>query len=190
MGPETFDRPAMAAKFLFKKIAFHDKNTLGNYIMIEKTYITSLQTATFVCPKCQKSKTVNVSQYAGLDKIIKVNVRCPCGFSYKTILDKRRQYRKKTNLDGIYTRIVNGWEVGGGSMMVKDLSTGGLKLQINEKHGCIVGDVVKVEFRLDDTHKSLIRKKVIVRSIHKQMAGMEFVPTQAMDKRLGFYLFR
>ena len=163
---------------------------LGDYVMIEKTYITSQQTCTFVCPKCQKSKTVNVSQYAGLDKIIKVNVRCPCGFSYNSILDKRRQYRKETNLDGIYTHIVNGREAGGGSMTVKDLSTGGLKLQINENHGCAAGDIVKVEFRLDDTHKSLIRRKVIVRNTYKRMAGMEFIPDRAMDKQLGFYLFR
>ena len=158
--------------------------------MVEKTAVSSQQTSTFVCPKCQKSKTVNVSQYAGLDKIIKVNVRCPCGFSYITILDKRRQYRKETNLDGIYTRIVNGQETGGGPMTVKDLSTGGLKLQISENHGCTPGDVVKVEFRLDDIHKSLIRRKVIVRNIHQHTAGMEFITKQAVDKTLGFYLFK
>ena len=158
--------------------------------MIEKVYITSQQTATFVCPKCRKSKTVNVSQYAELDKIVKVNVKCPCGYAYISILDKRRQYRKETNLHGSYTRIVNGREAEGGLMTVKDLSAGGLKLQINENHGCTAGDVINVEFHLDDTQRSFIKKKVIVRNIHKQTAGLEFAPTEPVDKALGFYLFR
>ncbi len=158
--------------------------------MIGKAYITSKQTATFVCPKCQKSKTVNVSQYAALDKIVKVNVKSPCGYAYTSILDKRKQYRKETNLHGSYTRIVNGREAEGGLMTVKDLSTGGLKLQMNEKHGCTAGDVIRVEFHLDDRQRSFIKKKVIVRNIYKQTAGMEFAPTEVADKALGFYLFR
>jgi hypothetical protein len=158
--------------------------------MIEKAYITSKQTATFACPKCQKSKTVNVSQYAALDKIVKVKVKCPCGYAYISILDKRRQYRKETNLHGSYTRIVKGREAEGGLMTVKDLSTGGLKLQISEKHGCAAGDVFKVEFHLDDPQRSFIRKKAIVRNLDKQVAGMEFAPNEPADKALGFYLLK
>jgi hypothetical protein len=178
---------AWGVKILFKKIAFHDKNSS---IMIEKVYITSKQTATFTCPKCRKAKTVDVSQYAQLDKIVRVNVKCPCGCAHTSILDKRRQYRKETNLHGSYTRIVNGREAEGGLMTVRDLSTGGLKLQINDNHGCSAGDVVKVEFYLDDAQRSFIKKKVIVRNIHKQTAGMEFVHSQVADKALGFYLLR
>jgi hypothetical protein len=62
--------------------------------MVEKVHITSKQMATFICPKCQKSKTVSVSEYAGLDKMIKVKVTCPCGHGYITTLDKREKYRK------------------------------------------------------------------------------------------------
>jgi len=78
--------------------------------MFEKVYITSKQMATFVCPKCHNSKTVNVSQYVGIDKIVKVNVKCPCGNAYTSILEKRKKYRKETNLHGSYVRIVDGKE--------------------------------------------------------------------------------
>ena len=47
--------------------------------MSEKVYMSSTKMATFICPKCQKSKTVNVSKYADLDKKVKVSVKCPCG---------------------------------------------------------------------------------------------------------------
>ena len=157
--------------------------------MMEKVYITSRQMATFVCPKCQKSKTVDVSQYANLDKIIKVNVKCPCGYGYTSILEKRKKYRKETNLHGSYARIVDGKEVGSGLITVKDLSTTGMKLQINGNHGCAEGDVLKVEFHLDDAQRSLIRKKVIIRNVGGKEIGTEFAPTEAVDKALGFYLF-
>jgi hypothetical protein len=157
--------------------------------MMEKVYITSRQMATFICPKCQKSKTVNVSQYADLDKIVKVNVRCPCGYTYTSILEKRKKYRKLTNLHGSYTRIVDGKEAEGGLMTVRDLSTTGMKLQINGDHGCAAGDVIKVEFYLDDTQRSLIIKKVIIRNIIGSEIGTELAPTEAVDKALGFYLF-
>ena len=146
--------------------------------------------ATFICPECQNSKTVNVAQYAGLDNMVKVNIKCHCGYAYTSILEKRKHYRKETNLQGSYTRIVNDKEAGSGLMTVKDLSAGGLKLQINENHGCTAGDVINVKFRLDDTQRSLIKKKVIIRSINKQEISTEFVPIEAVDKALGFYLFR
>jgi hypothetical protein len=157
--------------------------------MVEKVYITSKEMATFVCPQCQKSKTVNVSQYANLDKIVRVKVTCPCGHAYTSILEKRKKYRKETNLPGSYFRIVDGKKIGNGLMLVRDLSNTGMKLQINGEHDCAVGDVLQVEFRLDDTHRTLVTKKVIIRNISKPYLGTELAPTEAMDKALGFYLF-
>ena len=157
--------------------------------MIEKVYITSQQMATFVCPNCEKSKTVNVSKYAELDKNVKVNVKCPCGHMYTSILEKRKKYRKETNLHGLYIRIVDGKEVESGLMKVRDLSTTGMKLQINDQHGCEVDDVIQVEFHLDDTQRSFVKKKVIIRNIKGTEIGTELAPTEAMDKALGFYLF-
>ena len=157
--------------------------------MVEKVYITSKEMATFVCPQCQKSKTVNVSQYANLDKIVRVKVTCPCGHAYTSILEKRKKYRKETNLPGSYLRIVDGKKIGNGLMLVRDLSNTGMKLQINGEHDCAVGDVLQVEFRLDDTHRTLVTKKVIIRNISGPYLGTELAPTEAMDKALGFYLF-
>jgi hypothetical protein len=157
--------------------------------MLEKVYITSKQMATFVCPQCERSKTVNVSQYANLDKMIKVKVKCPCGYTYTSILEKRKKYRKETNLHGSFIRIVDGKETAHGLVTVKDISMTGMKLHINGDHGCEVGDVLKVEFYLDDAQRSLIRKKLIIRNIYRSEIGTELAPTEAVDKALGFYLF-
>jgi hypothetical protein len=157
--------------------------------MTEKVYVTSSQMATFVCPKCQKSKTVNVSKYASLDKMVTVNVKCPCGHAYTSILEKRKKYRKETNLPGVFVRIVEKKKIGQNLMTVRDLSTIGLKLHVNGEHQCLVGDILQVEFHLDDTQRTPIRKKVIVRNIIGSYLGTEFAPTEAVDKALGFYLF-
>ena len=75
--------------------------------MVEKVYVTSKHMATFICPECQKSKTVDVSEYAITDKIVRVNVKCPCGHAYTSILEKRKKYRKTTNLPGAFFQIVD-----------------------------------------------------------------------------------
>ena len=157
--------------------------------MVETVFVTSKQMATFICPKCQKSKTVNVSKYATLDKIVNVKVTCPCGYGYTSILEKRKEYRKAANLPGAFIHLIDGLQAGSGLMKVRDLSTSGLKIHINTQHHCTVGDVIQVEFSLDDSHRTLIKKKVIVRNIVGQNIGTEFAPTEVLDKALGFYLF-
>ncbi len=157
--------------------------------MTEKIYITSTKMATFVCPKCQKSKTVNVSKYADLDKNVKVSVRCPCGYAYVSILEKRKRYRKKTNLPGSYSHYVDGKPIGGGLMIGKDLTTIGMRLQIDADNECEVGDVIQVEFHTDDAQRAFIKKKVIIRNINRTIIGTEFASTEGVDKALGFFLF-
>jgi len=157
--------------------------------MTEKVHISSTRMATFMCPKCHKSKTVNVSKYADLDKKVKVSVRCPCGHAYTSLLEKRKRYRKETNLPGSYSRFINGKQMDGGLMIVKDLSTIGMKLKIDVDNDCNVGDVIQVEFHTDDAQRAFIKKKVIIRSINGPIIGTEFAPTEGIDRALGFYLF-
>jgi len=158
--------------------------------MFEKVYITSNQMANFVCPKCGRSKRVDVSQYANLGRLVKVRVKCPCGYAYTSLLEKRKKYRRATNLEGSYIRIIDGKEMSRGLMTVTDLSATGMKLHINGRHEFEVGDPLKVEFHLDDTQRSHIRKLVIIRNIDRSKIGAELAPTEAVDKALGFYLFR
>jgi hypothetical protein len=157
--------------------------------MTEKIYISNTKITTFVCPKCHKSKTVNVSKYVDLDKKVKVNVRCPCGHTFSSILEKRKRYRRKTNLPGSYFRMLDGKKLDGGLMIVRDLSIIGMKLEIDADSNCGIGDVIQVEFHTDDAKRALIKKKVIIRSISGPIIGTEFAPTEGIDKALGFYLF-
>jgi hypothetical protein len=104
-------------------------------------------------------------------------------------LEKRKRYRKETNLPGSYSRFINGKQMDGGLMIVKDLSTIGMKLKIDVDNDCNVGDVIQVEFHTDDAQRAFIKKKVIIRSINGPIIGTEFAPTEGIDRALGFYLF-
>lgn len=157
--------------------------------MTQKIYVTSKQMATFSCPQCNRSKTVDVSKYATLEKMVKVNIKCPCGHAYKAILEKRRQYRKMTNLPGTYVHFIDGQPRSRGLMTVMDLSTAGMKLRLNVKQNFALGDQLRVEFHLDDAHRTLIKKTVIIRNQRDQFLGVELAPFEAVDKALGFYLF-
>jgi hypothetical protein len=157
--------------------------------MPEKIYITSQQTATFICPNCSRSKTVDVSKYATLDKVVRVKVKCPCGHAYTAILEKRKQYRRETNLPGTYIQLLEGKPVAKGLLTVKDISATGLKLRLNSPQNLAIGDPLQIEFHLDDRNRTLIQKLVVVRNKYGPFVGVEFGPTEALDQALGFYLF-
>jgi hypothetical protein len=158
---------------------------------MQRVYITSDNTATFTCPRCKQTRTVNINQYAGLDKAVRIKVRCPCRHAYPVMLERRRQFRREVALPGTYMRLVNGRPMDRGSMVVKDLSRTGLKLHVADAQRLSPGDTLEVVFCLDDPQKSKIQKKVVIRKIEGSDVGVQFFASQAgnpSDKAIGFYL--
>jgi hypothetical protein len=47
---------------------------------------------------------------------------------------------------------------------------------------------IKIEFKLNNAKKSLIRRRAVVRSIYKNYIGCEFIEIPVLDPDLGFYL--
>lgn len=173
--------------------------------------------AQFVCPECKKTKPVDVSKYMDIEKAVKLKVTCGCKHVYTAILNKRDIYRirKKTVLTGAYTNITHGKEGQKGSMAVLDISRTGLKSKISQlkikvkdhevyattdkkatfahkMHKTIgevgVGDIILVEFNLDDTKRSLIRRKATIKWVNHPLMGIEFLNLPMYDGALGFYL--
>ncbi len=130
-----------------------------------KAYINNDQTATFVCPQCQKPLIKDVSKYIARNTETKLKVKCGCGHQYAASLEKRKKFRKETNLDGIYKYTLKDPEnkivEGVGKMTVTNISFSGL---------------------------TIVRKEVLVQNIHGRSVGMEFIFNQTYDSVLGFYL--
>lgn len=152
--------------------------------MSQKAFIANDNTATFVCPKCQKSKTANVSKYKHIEQAVRVKFKCPCGHSYSVILERRKHIRKQLNLSGNFVNKKNSER---GNMIITDLSRSGLRLRLNFAQELEPGDRLDLEFTLDDKPRSVVKKEVIVRSVQDLSIGVEFVHSEHFDK-LGPYL--
>lgn len=156
--------------------------------MVERVHVSGSNKATFICPQCQRAKTVDVSQFVSTSRTVRVNSSCSCGHKWTSILEKRRQYRKQVNLPGTYEFIKDGKTIDRGGMKVTDISGGGVKMKLNVQRNFQVEDVIQIEFHLDDSKRTLIKKSVVVRNISGIYIGVAFRSADAYDPVLGFYL--
>lgn len=152
--------------------------------MSEKVFITQKNTATFVCPACQKSKTADVSKYKEAETAVRVKCKCPCGHTYSVLLERRKHIRKNLSLIGTFT---NKKTSANGNMTVTDLSRSGLRIKLNFPQDLKPGDSLTLNFTLDDKQRSSVTKDVVVRSVHNLSIGAEFSHYEHFDP-LGSYL--
>ncbi len=160
--------------------------------MTQKVYLNDKNKATFVCPECNLSTTKDASPYNKIDKEVRLKIKCTCGYAYSVLLERRKQFRKETNLLGNFTHYPSSGPPRKGSLRIKDISRSGLKLEIYAMQGITIGSKLSVEFNLDDKQKSLITKDIIIKMISDSIVGGEFRSFDASDskdKALGFYLF-
>ncbi len=152
--------------------------------MKERVFINSDNIATFICPECEKVRNADVSKILGIDKALKIKCQCKCGNKFEAIIERRKYFRKSISFDGICY-------IGKAKMKfpvtVVDISRSGLKLELKASHDLKSGDELLIEFNLDDNEKTLISKKIIVRSISGLNVGIEFKSPEHYDK-LGSYL--
>ena len=166
--------------------------------MAEKVFVSENNIAKFVCPKCHKIRSVDVSRYTNLQSASKIRCKCICGNSYFVSLEKRKHFRKKVNFAGIYIHIVSSIgdefceEVGKGTINITDISRSGLQLKLNVEHNFKKGDKLLVEFYLDNKQRTLIKKEVSIMNVNGLALGTRFFNVDVSnpyDKALGFYLF-
>lgn len=156
--------------------------------MDQTVFISSNNTATFRCPQCGKAKTADVSQHASTEKKITVNCTCVCGHQFRCRLEKRKQYRKGSDLPGRFIFRGEDGSEDTGLVKVVDLSTTGLKLKLTVPRVFPIGARLLVEFRLDDRKRTPMEKHVIIRNVSGLYVGASFLPNELDDPALGFYL--
>ena len=160
--------------------------------MAQKVFVTGTNMVVFECPECAKSKTADVSKYKDLRQVVRLKVKCPCGHSYKVILERRKYYRKDVNFSGTYTHVFSDYREDKGGMTVKDLSNSGVKIKLNVEKDFKIGDILSVEFSLNDKQRSLIKKDAVIKKISNSYVGLEFNSIDSSDpsdKAIGFYMF-
>ncbi len=156
--------------------------------MIHKVFAFN-DMATFICPKCENVKTIDVGRFIKIAATVKVNCKCPCGHSFQAYLERRNYQRKEITLPGIYSRKIDGEEVEKGQIVVTDLSRSGMRFKPHIQPAFKIGDQLYIVFNLNDQDKSLIQKKAVVMNISDEMhVGLEFCQKETYGK-IGAYLF-
>ena len=150
----------------------------------QKAFVREDGTTVVKCPSCGHARTVSVQRFKEKKKVIKV--KCSCRESYTVSLELRKMYRRSTNLKGSYINISLNNEIG--MMIVKDVSMGGIGFEAIGGNRIEKDHELDVTFTLDDTHSSVIKKRLVVRIANNNYFGCEFTHAHEYNKALGFYL--
>ena len=159
--------------------------------MTEKVFIYKDNKAIIICPKCEKSKAIDVSEELGSKYLVQLQHKCSCGYLVIVLLERRKRHRKTTNLQGAYRCLVSVEQEAKGSMTIQDITRAGLSFTLDESESqkLNMGDNLLLEFHLDNNSRSLIKKKGVISNIRGPYFGVEFSSVDLYDKALGQYMF-
>lgn len=149
-----------------------------------KTFVKQDNQAIIVCPACDSAKTLSVGQFRHRQHELKV--KCQCGHAFNLQLEFRRNFRKETELEGIYD--LNPPGRGGGKITVVNLSLSGASFEVRGVNDLKVGQTGSLVFTLDNRKETVLFKRVVIKSVNGNRIGCEFKEDQAFQKDLGFYL--
>jgi len=112
--------------------------------MTDNVFIYKDNKAIVICPKCEKSKTIDVSEDIGSKYLVRLQPKCSCGYLYIVLLERRKRHRKIVNLPGTFIYSVSKEQVDKGLMTIQDITRAGLcfKLDANTKQKFNIGDNV------------------------------------------------
>ncbi|MBF0412211.1 MAG: PilZ domain-containing protein [Desulfamplus sp.] len=152
-----------------------------------KAYVDEQNQTVFLCPHCGFERRFDASPFRNKKKTL--TVKCKCGTSTEMEIEFRRQFRKKVELFGSCTIKKTQKRC---EMIVKDLSFKGIGIEllhIYKKYitDVEVGDIIDVDFKLDNKKEEQITKRCIVRLKRENHIGAEF-DDENFSKQLGFYL--
>lgn len=144
-----------------------------NDTKVEKIFVSNDNMATFVCPACTKTKTADVSKYNNYHKAAKIRIRCACGNCHFVVLERRKYFRKRVNMQGacIWGDQEDEIKI---PMMVKDLSCYGLRCEMTGSMSLETDDRLLVEFRPNSNKELFVRRDVIIRNLSDSHIGAEF----------------
>jgi len=151
---------------------------------VQTVYVGPNNTALLKCPNCGSSRTFDVGKFKGRKGLLKL--QCKCKSAFQVFLEFRKVFRKKTNLEGVFS--VPARDNERGRIVVQNLSKKGIGFTTLSNHKLCQGDEIELVFTLDDQKKSRIAKHAVVRNTESYYVGCEFTGQNHHDTALGFYL--
>lgn len=149
-----------------------------------KLFVNASNQVPIICPKCNFSKLLQLQTTSKRNRVLKLI--CKCKHSFKVQLEFRQYARKETSLKGTFTLIRN--KLDQLPVKVVNLSRGGACLELSFAHDCKIGEKGTLTFTLDDKLSTVINKEIIIKSLHPNRIGCEFINSTEYDRAFGFYL--
>ncbi|WP_041273004.1 hypothetical protein [Desulforapulum autotrophicum] len=154
--------------------------------MEHKIVIDNLDTATLICPGCNRKRTLLLTQYKIEKPVTRIRYRCGCKETFYAVLERKGQTAREMNLVGTCTsREEKHWS---GRMTVKRLNAKGVTLMLNIRQKIMAGNKLLLEFVLDDAKQSIVKKQVVVTATDGSYVSAVFLSQEHFDN-LGPYLF-
>ncbi|MBN2419943.1 MAG: PilZ domain-containing protein [Deltaproteobacteria bacterium] len=167
----------------------------------QKAYIKEDNKVEIQCPSCMKKRILPV------DKVPQkywFTVKCSCGFEFVVQRELRAKYRKNVHLTGMVSsaRADKGSKWGKAlnesvdstfesSCMIINISPIGVGVFLtghSKNRKIKEGDVLLVQFNLDNSASTKIEKMVTVKAVKNNYIGCEFFDDDKEDKNIKFYL--
>ena len=146
-------------------------------------YADETNQVSIICPKCQLEQNIDTTKFKNTQE--KLKGKCQCGEPYQYTIEFRNRYRKDVNIPGNYIILGRG---GKEDLIITELSLTGLQFETLKPHYILKDDALEVTFKLDNHHRSEIRKLVKVIWIKDLIIGTHFIETKSYEHELGSYL--
>ncbi len=165
----------------------------------QKVFIGSKDTVSIVCPDCLHSITVPAYN---LLKKRRFKAMCVCGTVFGVELEGRKKFRKNTALDGYCEKFASAagndfpgihWETASvhykkPNCVVKNISMTGLGFTVSGPMSFVPNDYVQIQFRLDDSARTLIQRNLLVRFVNGSYIGCMILSDENTDNKITWYL--
>lgn len=148
-------------------------------------YTLKNSAAVIVCPRCGQKEKIAVACLER--KSNHLELTCSCKSTYTVALEFRENFRKEVSIPGRYSASEESASRKSGSLSVKNISACGVGISLHDSHSFKEGDNFAVEFKLDQSEIT-IKKTVIVRFVHNQYCGCEFVEKQLYRSQIKLFL--
>jgi hypothetical protein len=145
--------------------------------------IVATHAQVLTCEHCRGAVTVPVDQW---DRSTPLDVCCPCGAQYQVATDARKYPRKRVELPGMYMDLED--ESQTGSMVVEDISLGGIRFRTTSSHSIVRDAFLHIQFTLDDRRQTCVWEQVQVRHVYGDTMGAVFLEMDIFNQGLTDYL--
>lgn len=149
-----------------------------------KVYINQGNEGEIICPLCDKTRSVNVTNQRIPKKPIKV--KCTCGHTFTIVLEYRKYHRKTVSIPGKLLDVDSKDEVA--EILITSVSVTGVGFELTGITRVNLEDVFEIVFTLDDDFASVVNEEIVIKRVDGNHIGGEFCDGDKYHYELDFYI--